>query len=198
MNRKVFLPVLVVTLLLQACHDEFLEENPRTFLSPATSYKTDAGLAAGAVGLYDEMTFAYSIRLRHIYGINHWGVDESMGAHSYYKAYDHYNDELNSEFGPLETAWDHYYRLVNNAVMVHDRGRLHSWDNQEFGNRVLAEALFFKAYANFMLVNTWGPVPLITEEIKEVRLDFKRDPVEDIYASIVQDLITAEGLIDYS
>ena len=121
-----------------------------------------------------------------------------MGAHSYYMAYDHYNDELNSEFAPLETSWDHYYRLVNNAVTVYDRARAHLWDNQELGKRVLAEALFFKAYANFMLVNTWGPVPLITEEIKEVRLDFKRDPVEDIYTSIEQNLINAEGLIDFS
>ncbi len=198
MNRKVFIPVLIVTLSLHACHEEFLEENPRTFLSPAVSYKTDAGLAAGAVGLYDEMTFAYGIRLRRIYALNHWGVDESMGAHSYYEAYDHYNHELNSGFEELASAWDHYYRLVNNAAMVYDRGRSHSWDNQELGNRVLAEALFFKAYANFMLVNTWGPVPLITEEVKEVRLDYKRDPVEDIYASIVKDLLEAEGLIDYS
>ncbi len=199
MNRKVILVVLLMmAVLFQACHEGFLEESPRTFLSPEVSYKTDAGLAAGAVGLYDEMSFAYSIRLRHIYGMYHWGVDESMGAHSYYKAYDHYNDELNSLFDALQTAWDHYYKLVNNACIVFDRSEIHEWQDIELGKRVKAEALYFRAYANFHLVNAWGPVPLITEEIKEVRLDFKRDPVEDIYESIVQDLVTAETLIDYS
>ena len=153
MNRKAILYVLFAAFLQQACHDEFLEEFPRIFLSPAVSFKTDPGLAAGAVGLYDEMSFAYAIRLRHIYGMNHWGVDESMGAHSYYKAYDEYNDELNSLFGPIETAWDHYYRLVNNAAMVHDRAKLHAWQKPDLGKRVMAEALFFKAYANFMRVN---------------------------------------------
>lgn len=198
MMRKVFLSLLFITLFLQACHDDFLEENPRTFLSPAVSYKTDAGLAAGAVGLYDEMTFGYSIRLRHIYGMHHWGVDESMGGRSYYLQYDHYNNQLHSLFGALETAWDHYYRLVNNAAVVYDRSKLHDWQNINLAHRVMVEALFFKAYANFMLVNIWGPVPLITEEIKEVRLDFKRDPVEDIYANIVETLLEAETLIDYS
>ncbi len=198
MIRKIILSVLVITLFLQACHDEFLEETPRTFLSPANSYKTDAGLAAGAVGLYDEMSFGYANHLRRIYGMQHWGVDESMEGHSGYDQYDSYNDQLNSEFDALEVMWDHYYRLVNNAATVVDRAKLHDWENIDLGNRVKAEALFFMAYANFMLVTTWGPVPLIKEEIKEVRLNFKRDPVEDIYASIVQSLIEAEDLIDYS
>lgn len=198
MKNKANLFVLFTAVLLQACHDDFLEETPRTFLSPEVSYKTDAGLAAGAVGLYDEMSFAYGLRLRRIYGMYHWGVDESMGAHSYYKAYDHYNDELNSLFSSIEEAWDHYYRLVNNATVVYDRSEIHDWQSPELGNRVMAEALFFRAYANFHLVNVWGPVPLIHEEIKGVRLDFKRDPIEDIYDQILQDLTTAESLVDYS
>ena len=198
MIRKVLLSVLVISLFLQGCHDEFLEEDPRTFLSPAVSYKTDAGLAAGAVGLYDEMSYGYANHLRRVYGMQHWGVDESMGGHSYYSEFDKYNAQLNSQFSALEVIWDHYYRLVNNAAIVFDRSKLHDWENINLGNRVMAEALFFKAYANFMLVNTWGPVPLITEEIKEVKLDFKRDPVENIYTSVVQDLLEAESLIDYS
>jgi hypothetical protein len=198
MKRKAILFVFFTVLLIQACHDEFLEETPRTFLSPEVSYNTDVGLAAGAVGLYDEVSFELALDRGSVYVIYHLGVDESMGGHQYDVVYDNYDDALNSLNNYLQIAWDHYYRLVNNATVVYDRSKIHEWQNISLKNQVMAEALFFRAYANFYLVNVWGPVPLIREEIKEIRLDFRRDPVEDIYDQILQDLITAEGLIDYT
>jgi tetratricopeptide (TPR) repeat protein len=198
MQRKTIPFVFFAFLILLACHEDFLDETPRTFLSPEVSYKTDAGLAAGAVGLYDEMSFFLALDRGSVYVMYHLGVDESMGGHQYDVVYDHYDASLNSLDKYLPIAWDHYYRLVNNATVVYDRSRVHDWQNAELGKHIMAEALFFRAYANFHLVNVWGPVPLIREEIKEVRLDFRRDPVEDIYGLILQDLTTAENLIDYT
>lgn len=47
-----------------------------------------------------------------------------------------------------------------------------NWDDESIRNRLLAGALFFRAYWYYRLVNSYGDVPFIAEEITGAKLDF--------------------------
>ncbi|CAN0530944.1 unnamed protein product, partial [Scytosiphon promiscuus] len=55
---KLIFPLSLLMLFSQ-CSDDYLTEEPRSFLSPVVTYDTDDGLASGAVGLYDELSYPY-------------------------------------------------------------------------------------------------------------------------------------------
>jgi hypothetical protein len=168
-----------------------LEETPYTFLSSETTYDTDLGLAAGAVGLYDEFSYAYSSQLRDIYGLLHYGTDLSQAgtnAESKGTTLATFDSDYNSEFSPFEKTWNHYYRLANKAVTIIDRGDAHQWDDPDLKETTMGEAYFFRAYAHFMLKSLWGEIPLITNEILSVKLDFQKNSMEEINSLIVEDL----------
>ena len=189
MKKLIYIFLIFSSISFYACED-LLDESPKTFLSSETTHDTDIGLAAGAVGLYDEMSYSYSSRLPSIYGLQHYGMDLSMMGHNPQSndALCLYNADFNSEFDAFEDAWNHYYRLVNKATTIIDRSKIHEWVDKDLEKTVNGEAYFYRAYGHFMLVSLWGGIPLITEEIKGVKLDFVRDSEEDAYDLIIEDL----------
>ena len=62
------------------------------------------------------------------------------------------------------------------------------------------EALFFRAFLNFYLVNLFGPVPIITSTDYKINAAMARSPTAQVYQQIIGDLLTAQGLLaaDYS
>ena len=51
--------------------------------------------------------------------------------------------------------------------------------------------LFIRSFLYFELVQQFGKVPLVTEGSFEIRTDFKRAAIADIYKQIITDLRTA-------
>jgi len=197
---KYFKIFIISSILLYSC-DDMLEETPYTFLSSETTYDTDMGLSAGAVGLYDEFSYAYSSQLRDIYGLVHYGTDLSIAgtnAESKGKTLAKYDGDYNSELTAFEKTWNHYYRLANKAVTIIDRGNMHVWDDSDIEGSTMGEAYFFRAYAHFMLTSLWGEIPLIKNEIQSLTLDFKKDTKEDINNLIISDLLMASQYLPVS
>ena len=54
-----------------------------------------------------------------------------------------------------------------------------------------AEMQFIRAYLYFDLVQQFGRIPLVTEGSFEIRTDFKRAPIADVYSVIISDLRNA-------
>lgn len=67
-------------------------------------------------------------------------------------------------------------------------------------SQFIGEALFFRAFLHFYLVNLFGPVPVITTTDYASNAKASRSAVPQVYQSIINDLRTAEDLLvgDYS
>ena len=185
MKALKYITVICVILLmgLFACNDDFLQEEPRSFLSPELAYKTDEGLASGAVGLYDELGYPYynSTTMRRTWALTNGATDYTqMGLQRDLIPL----NELNSEYTPaaqsaeqaLSLLWPHYYRIANNATTVIEYSAEHEWNNEELRKQTEGEAYFFRGHAHFHLTMLWGDVPMIKEVIKGVKLDFINSP----------------------
>src|SRR5690606_33723906 len=63
--------------------------------------------------------------------------------------------------------------------------------------RIEGEALFLRAYYNFLLVSNFGNVPLLlTADPSITELNVPATPMKEIYDQVVADMIKAESLVD--
>lgn len=65
----------------------------------------------------------------------------------------------------------------------------------ESKSQYLGEALFLRAYDYFELVNNFGGVPLVLKSLSSSGMNMKNSSKEEIYAQIVEDLLSAISLL---
>jgi len=112
--------------------------------------------------------------------------------------------EINAEFDTYQYAkddwapneyWNNHYTMINlanNAVATADSLKL----SDEASLRNVGEACFFRAYAYFELVKTYGDVPLINFKITNPTQSIQpKSPAAAIYAFIDSNLQVASALL---
>ncbi len=99
----------------------------------------------------------------------------------------------NSDNGYGVTHWQSSYRGIANANLAITNIPEISMD-EDLKQRLLGEAHFLRAYYYYNLVRIFGSVPLITEpvDLDSPILYPSQASLDDIYASIVDDLSRAE------
>jgi hypothetical protein len=199
-NYRKFLLGLSILITFTACNDNYLDEKPRSFLSPEVTYDTDAGLASGAVGLYDEIGYLF-------YGGSNWESIWSItnGATDFNQMGLQKTEQplnlLNTEYGPATTEnsliklWSHYYREANNATTIIEFSKKHDWQNDELRKQTEGEAHFFRGYAHFYLTMLWGDVPMIKEIVNGIKLDFTNSPKSENLEFVIEDFKKAAELL---
>ncbi len=177
-----------LTTTLTSCND-VLDEQPRSQFDP-TYFNTKAGIEGGITSLY--------AHLRYFYGNGYYlntletGTDEYTYAQS---ADGNFKDadlskvsNLNPTSSVAGGAWGTLFANINTANGIIENGPATGIDNS-----VLAEAYFFRAFDYFILVQTYGGVPL---DLGAGELKFNtsttrvsvRNTVPEVYAAIFSDL----------
>lgn len=189
------LSAVVLACGMSSCQ-EFLKEQPESFISPGAYYRNsqDAISAINAVyailpqfyssPAYGESPF-FMLEMPTDQAISGVGVSvidqDRLDAFNFDPAIRHFR-----------LWWQYSYRGINaaNTVLQYVPGI--SMD-QNLQNRVLAEAHFMRAYFYFDLVRLFGDVPLMKEPTTDVNnVKVPRDSQEKVYALIVEDLLEAE------
>ena len=177
-----------LTTTLTSCND-VLDEQPRSQFDP-TYFNTKAGIEGGITSLY--------AHLRYFYGNGYYlntmetGTDEYTYAQS---ADGNFKDadltsvsNLNPTSSVASGAWGTLFANINTANGIIENGTAAGIDNS-----LLAEAYFFRAFDYFILVQTYGGVPL---DLGAGELKFNtstartsvRNTVPEVYAAIFSDL----------
>lgn len=201
MKKKRLIPAtLILVVATFACDDNFLEEKPFSFLAPETSYNTDEGLSAGAVGLYDEFIAPYSTNgnFERAYPLLFGATDIVRGGYApSQSAFFRQSSDYTPLLDLINRLWNSYYGIANGSATIIDRSAAHEWKNAEAKKQAEGEAHFFRAYAHFYLSQLWGPIPLIDKEGAGVKLDFQRNSMAEILQLIESDLKVAEEYLSY-
>ena len=178
-----------LTTTLTSCND-VLDEQPRSQFDP-TYFNTKAGIEGGITSLY--------AHLRYFYGNGYYlntmetGTDEytyAQSADGNFKDADLTPDvsNLNPTSSVASGAWGTLFANINTANGIIENGTAAGIDNS-----LLAEAYFFRAFDYFILVQTYGGVPL---DLGAGELKFNtstartsvRNTVPEVYAAIFSDL----------
>lgn len=94
--------------------------------------------------------------------------------------------------GILTSRWTDAYRGITRANLVLNRINSVQMD-EALKKRIIGETKFLRAFYYFILVETFGEVPLVTSELASPSeaTAFGREPVAKVFAQIQQDLTEA-------
>ncbi|MGR3810535.1 RagB/SusD family nutrient uptake outer membrane protein [Jiulongibacter sp. NS-SX5] len=146
-----------IILSVSSCSDDFLEEQPRGVFTPEF-FTTELGVQGGLTYLYENMRYIYGFA--YFLNLGETGTDEYCAAQS---ANNNFYDldlagrgNLNSQSGfSIGRPWGNAFPAINTAS-----GIIENAEAVGLQNSIIAEARFFRAFNYFLLVQTYGGVPL--------------------------------------
>ena len=167
-----------------SCSEDFLKPEPLSFFAPENIYVDRAGFEALLVNMRKSLTFEDTGNrdLMH----HQWNTTEAAVA---FVQLDFTQLAPNSDrYSKYVSQINSMYEFIKNSNIVISRIDNIVWENQEDRNAILAEALWHRAYWFYRLVNDYGDVPWIGEEITQPRLDFNTHSRWAILKKIQSDL----------
>lgn len=176
---------------LQSC-SEFLDEENRNFLSDEILVNDPEALDQLVANAYDKLRLATTF-----YELDHQGTDV-FTRRDIVSGISELNDYVNLRPAnwALQTYWTNYYQVIagaNTAI-----GRADEIEGLSDGekSRGVGEARFLRAYAYFHLVENFGGVPLVLNEVSSAQTDFTRAGEAEVYTQIIADLDDALNSVD--
>lgn len=175
---------VIATLSLTACNDDFIEVDSREELEVSQDAVTPVMMVNGVYGMLTDWDYAFS----------YLGVTEiiSDNADKGSSPSDTGSDkhvldalEHSTTSGSIRAMWTKWYKSIgraSNAIVFTENYGLTDTD---YRDRLIGEAKFLRALNYFWLVRGWGDIPLQHIDLVE------RQPKEDVYAFIEQDLLDA-------
>ena len=183
MNIKSIIGTALLTAFLVGCTD-ILEEQPRSILEPGF-FKSEQGVNGGLTSLYAHLRFIYGNAYYYNSGVT--GTDEATYAQSAdgnFKVMDvsGQGNITSTDNGGTGTLWDNAFPAINTAS-----GIIENATEVGLNASLIAEARFFRAFDYFMLVQTYGGVPL---DMGAGELKFNTDPVRTSVRNTVPEVYT--------
>ena len=190
--------LLIWSVAMVSC-SEFLEEKPKTFLSPSQYYTSENQIQAAVEGTYEglsrllgsdlEIATVRLFNLEYIVGNSY--RPRSAGSQENQFLLLSGMDENNSI---LREMWRAVYFPVENCNSVIENVEATDIINDATKNRYLGQVYFLRAYYYFMGVQLFGDIPLKIEPTRDLAdVHIPKTPQAEIYNQIVSDLQQAEA-----
>ena len=192
-NIRHFIGVASMTLLLGTSCSNLLDEQPRSIYDPSF-LSTERGIEGGITSMYAHLRYIYG--QAYYYNSCQTGTDEATygsDADGNFKDNDYSGvGNLTSTSSRSDVIWGTAFTNINTANGVIENGTQMNIDEA-----LLAEAHFFRGFDYFLLVQTFGGVPLdlgageLKFNVSPSRVSV-RNTVTDVYTkAIFPDLLTA-------
>jgi len=189
---KSLIGAAVLTMFLMGCSSDILNEQPRSIYTP-DYFKTQAGVQGGVTSLY--------ANLRNLYGYAYYyntcetGTDEATYAQS---ADGNFKDMDLSGVGSVtgstsrtDALWGTVFPNINTANGIIENAEAvnlaKAGTADTIKSSLIAEARFFRAFDYFLLVQTFGGVPL---DLGAGELKFNTSPSRSSVRNTVPEVYT--------
>ena len=180
--QRTVIGTFLMAIFLVACED-ILEEQPRSIYTP-DFFKTEKGVYGGLTSMYAHLRYIYGEA--YYYNTLETGTDEytyAQSADQNFKVMD-ITDQgtITSTSSRSDRLWSAAFPNINTASGIIENG-------SEVGvpDELIAEARFFRAFDYFLLVQTFGGVPL---DLGAGELVFNTNPVRTSVRNTVPEVYT--------
>lgn len=177
---------LFATFLLYGCSEDFLDVDSRERIEAEDSEEVFAPnhFVISSYGMLTDWTYAFSyLGVTEIISDNadKGSTPTSTGTDK------HFLDGLThtSTTPSIRAVWEHWYKSIGRASYAIEYTEGYGLSDENYKNRLIAEAKFLRALHYFWLVRMFGDVPLQHIDL------LNRAPEEEVYAFIEQDLLDA-------
>jgi hypothetical protein len=189
--------IILILTFTMSCNDEFLVEEPMSFLSPQNTFKDAAGLQAA---INDAMYYAYDQvqgdgrELQFNHNMSEVTSVTKTDAQNSYADLRTYFTPYNDNQGPAGRSVESYengYRAIKAANTVIDNIDIPEWTGGEADperNHILGSAYFLRAYFYMQLTMQFGNVAFPLNVVSDARQDFKAFHMQGIWDQMITDL----------
>ena len=192
MKRIIRIAIVIATAALLGGCSKWLEEKPVAFIGPDSIEDSEAGVDVWVAGVYsnwlDDMfrwaSFPFVMDLDADYISGPDWLFSTMGAGAFQDA---------EMVGKL---WKGPYNLIVDANLAERKIAEMTQVDAEYKNNALGELYFQEAFAYFILVRAFGPVPYMETDVMDGGgYSNPRRPVNEIYQKIINLLEDASTLM---
>jgi len=178
------------TLSMFSCK-KYIEESNLGGQTDATYYVTKAGFEDLVKSNYPNLR--YIVAFTPLYN---WGTDLYSSLNTTdVNALNMYNGSLNSAAPEVDTYWKQLYYSIGEAnTTLYWATQVKEIDAATLNIRI-GETKALRAYYYYLLVETFGDVPLVLTRTTTASVDFTRAPEKDVYNQIITDLNSAIGAL---
>ncbi len=195
---KKIISFLLMSLLFTFSCQDYLEED---IVSGVTYpyYETEKGIEDLVKSAYSGLRYRFNGEQS--FTLHNYGVDEfTQAADGQNKYFDDYGAQLNpSSAAYIHDMWTEYYRMINTCNLGIEKlpgiVGLNIFVDEASKNLRIAELKFLRGFYYFQLVQQFGDIPITLEGSTEVRLEFPKSPIADVYRLIINDLRAAEAIL---
>lgn len=185
LNRiATYISILLLMVSLSSC-EKWLEEDNKSDFTLDNFFVDEVSLQAGLTGVYARLQSLYN-GIAH--GVGQLGTDELMTTRlsNYRGVLDQY--EYTSSDMAVQAAWETNYSIIMNANLIISRAPLTPDVPLANVQRIVAQAKFLRAFAYFRLVQYFGAVPILSDELTAFDYSLSRSPIKEVYQLIIDDL----------
>ena len=196
-NKNILLTLIfVTTAFLWSC--DVLDQNPEMSITDDQAFVSKSSTQAALTGVYS------ALQSGRYYGLDYVALGylpgdnvEWAGSFNYYQQVD--ANRLTADNSTITGVWRAIYSTINSAN--HIIGKVQSVEDPLFTqhekDQIQGEAYFIRALSYFDLARGWGGVPLVLNftQTPDDGAGIGRSSLEDTYAQVLEDLITAESLL---
>lgn len=178
-------PVLFVLLLTQsACDKDWLKPEPLSFFSPENVFVDKAGFESLLITMRKDLKNENTGTMPNL--TMEFAASDLA---SPWSQLDFYNLTPNTDqYYRFLSMFTEIYGTIKNTNVLISRIDDIKWSNDTERNAILSEALWHRAYWYYRLVNSYGDVPFISEEIQGAKLDFQTHSRWTILTKLQKDL----------
>ena len=190
MKNKTLIIVLT-TLILSGCGEDFLDLNPVSQANVGNFYKTEDDISNAVWGVYD------ILQQREMYGFTMLVATENRSDNATvalqaneYADFDNFN--IGNDNSIINDLWNTHYSGIYRANVILERIGDVSM-NEVLRDQYIGEVKFLRGLMYFNLVRLFGDIPLVLTEPSSIDEGYGhvRRPVAEVYQQIEQDLIDA-------
>ena len=190
-----FLFIAFTLVGITSCKETFLDTPPLGNLTAPNFFNNDAELLAGTSALYNKVWFGSNAQSLLSFGDGRAGNMLSPYNGNWQQFYQFTVSNTN---GDLRNSWNSFFTVVaqSNVLIYNVNTYAKSSVSAEAKNRAIGEARFMRAVAYSYLVQNWGPVPVITDNLKQgADTTLTRNTVESVWEFAIRDMQAAIRLL---
>lgn len=198
-GKKFLMGICVLATMLIGCDEARLKPKPLSFFAPENTFGDPAGLRATLIACERNMRYEWygdnpPILTESIFSdIAVEGTTDKSGPAQNMNLQITPDAQLNStDYNRIGWYWLEGYKGIKYANVAISRIDEPTYKNEQEKNELLGTAYFHRAFRYYRLVNQFGDVPLILDEVVEAKLDFQSTKREVILRKMKEDLEFAE------
>lgn len=193
-NRYINKMVLTAVVMSAVACSDLLDENPVSNRTTESYYVDQQGFNDLVASAYSSLREVHKERTLMLSGTDIFTRPGDPDVGNLNNLNEYAPQGIHSQTEVVNTLWDVLYKAIGRTNTAISRASRVEMDEDEKAVRV-GEAKFLRALYYFYLVQQYGAVPLVVEEITSVVTTAERTPEADVYAQIIRDLEDAVDVL---